>query len=352
MRELRLLVLLARPAVVLLLALFTAIGLAQAGQGENRVLLAQAFAAVLSFILFSIAINDLADVQIDRVNLAGDPRRPLVTGSGTSRDLVLIAGASAMTSLGFSAVLGWPVLLTTVAGIVVSAGYSLRPVRLADRGVVASLVLPACYVAVPNLIGMFSARHALRSSDLLLLAGLYLGFIARILLKDFRDVRGDALFGKRTFLVRHGRVWTCRFSAVAWSGGTALLLLAIHGSAALIASYAAGTVATVLLLRALSHDRGPRRDETIISALALVGRGLLISLLAALAMTQANWAMLTSAAVIAVLALITAAEMMSMLRHGPHSRLALVQAVDAPWTTPSGSACRDRCLGHGVEVRT
>jgi len=99
----------------------------------------------------------------------------------------------------------------------------------------------------------------------------------RILLKDFRDVRGDALFGKRTFLVRHGRVWTCRFSAVAWTGGTALPLLAIRGSAALICSYATGTVATVLLLRALSHDRSPRRDETIISALALVGRGLLVS---------------------------------------------------------------------------
>jgi len=46
-------------------------------------------------------------------------------------------------------------------------------------------------------------------------------------------------------------------------------------------------------------------------------------------MTQANWAVLTSAAVIAVLALITVVETMSMLCHGPQSRLALVQAVDA-----------------------
>lgn len=329
-REIRLLVLVARPAVVLLLALFTTIGLAQAGQGENHVLVAQALAAVLGFLVFSVAINDLSDQQIDRVNLPGDRRRPLVTGAGTVRDLAVIAGAAAATALGFSALLGWPVLVTTAAGLVVSAGYSVRPIRLADRGAVASLVLPACYVAVPYLIGIFAARQSLRTGDLLLLAGLYLGFIGRILLKDFRDVRGDAMFGKRTFLVRHGRVWTCRFSAVAWTVGTVLLLAALDGPTAMYASYAAGTVASVWLLTALSHDRGPRRDETIICALALIGRGLLVSLLAQLGMTQANWATWTAAVVIALLAAITAAQMASMLRHGPMSRLALALPVDVP----------------------
>ena len=87
---------------------------------------------------------------------------------------------------------------------------------------VAPLALPACYVAVPYLVGVLSARGHVRVSDLPLLAALYVGFIGRIILKDFRVVRGDALFGKRTFLVRRGRVSTCRVSAALWSAGTAL----------------------------------------------------------------------------------------------------------------------------------
>ena len=61
---------------------------------------------------------------------------------------------------------------------------------------------------------------ASESPDLALLAALYVGFVGRIVLKDFRDVVGDRLFGKRTFLVRHGRRTTCVLSAACWVGGT------------------------------------------------------------------------------------------------------------------------------------
>ena len=88
------------------------------------------------------------------------------------------------------------------------------------------MLLPACYVAVPFLTAMLAAGRRPRAADLLVLAGLYSAFVGRIVLKDFRDVRGDALFGKRTFLVRHGRVVICRFSAAFWLVGTGILTLA------------------------------------------------------------------------------------------------------------------------------
>ena len=74
-------------------------------------------------------------------------------------------------------------------------------------------------------------------TDLLLLAGLYAGFIGRIVLKDFRDVRGDALFGKRTFLVRHGRRATCRLSATFLVVGVSVLPFVRELSVALVAAY-------------------------------------------------------------------------------------------------------------------
>ena len=183
-RRVRITIVMARPAVLVLLALFTATGLAQAGHGEDRVLLAKALAVVAGFLLFSVACNDLADEAIDRINLPGDRRRPLATGAASRREFMLTGGVSAGVALAVSATLHWPAIVVTACGLALSAGYSLRPVRMADRGAVASLVLPACYVAVPYLTGIFAARAFVRPADLLLLAGLYVGFIGRILLKD------------------------------------------------------------------------------------------------------------------------------------------------------------------------
>lgn len=321
-RELRLLVLLARPAVVFLFALITAIGQTRGGQGENHVLMAEALVAVIGFLLFSVALNDIADEPIDRVNLLGDRRRPLVTGAACRRDLVVIAATCAAMSLAMSAALGWAALAVTSAGLCVSATYSLRPVRLAGRGAVAPLVLPACYVVLPYLVGLLAAGASVNGSDFVLLTGLYLGFIGRLLLKDFRDVRGDAMFGKRTFLVRHGRRWTCCFSAVSWMAGSVLIVTGVDGQAFEL-GYAVGAIGTLALLAALSRDGGPRRDEVLICAVAIVGRGLLVSLLTQLAMTSAGWAPGSMAVMIGGLAVLTAGQTITMIRRGPYTRLAM-----------------------------
>jgi 4-hydroxybenzoate polyprenyltransferase len=233
-------------------------------------------------------------------------------------------------------------VLVTAAGMCVSAGYSLRPVRLADRGAVASLVLPACYVAVPYLLGTLAgtahARDALRPGPMLLLAGLYLGFIGRILLKDFRDVRGDALFGKRTFLVRHGRGWTCAFSACCWTAGTGVILVAAHQlTVALAVAETVCAAGALTLLRVLSVDRGARRDEAIVAAIAIVGRGMVLLLLAHLSMTSVGWNAVRYDAVIAALTVLTAGPAITMARRGPVTRLVVpagLARTEAPEHSP------------------
>ena len=85
-----------------------------------------------------------------------------------------------------------------------------RPPRLtraagSTRGMVAAL-LPAAYVAVPYLVGIFSVRASLRAVELVLLGGLYVGFVGRILLKDFRDVRATPCSAsRRSWCVTGGR---------------------------------------------------------------------------------------------------------------------------------------------------
>lgn len=232
--------------------------------------------------------------------------------------MIVVAAVAAALALCASLTLHRPAAVVTVTGLIISANYSLRPVRVAARGVIAPLLLPACFVAVPYLIGVYAARGSLRHGDLLLLAGLYVGFIGRILLKDFRDVRGDELFGKRTFLVRHGRGWTCRFSAACWIAGTIMVVTAArHPSIFLIAANAVLLIAALLLLRALSAERGARRDEWLVAAIAVVGRGTILTLLAHLAVTNARWPALWYGAVLTALTACTLAQAVIMARRGP-----------------------------------
>ena len=225
--RLRLVLLEARPAVVFLLGLSGAVGLALSGRANDPV--------------------------------------------SVARLLVLAAGAAVVTASA-AATQGLTSLLLTLAGLAVAAAYSLPPFRLSRRGVVAPLVLPALFVGVPFVLGVLAGR-GLRLGDVVLLAALYVGFTGRIVLKDFRDVVGDRLFGKRTFLVRHGRGPTCVLSGVCWVAGTAALVVATPGVtwwyAACQAVLAASAVRLVALL-AMTETH--RTEERVISSLAIVGR--------------------------------------------------------------------------------
>jgi 4-hydroxybenzoate polyprenyltransferase len=313
----------ARPPVMGLLAGYAATGFAAAGGNPHSPLaLLPALAVVAGFLVFSVSVNDLADVEIDRINLVGHHNRPLVLGLARRRELIVTAIAGAFLALGAAFAIGWPAFLVSLVGLAISAAYSLPPIRLAGRGAVASLMLPACYVTVPFLTGMALTSQRIGMANLVMLAGLYVGFVGRILLKDFRDVRGDALFGKRTFLVRHGRKATCRFAAVGWIAGSTLVLtakaMAGHSAVSLDLAYAAALIGVLALLSALAVDRGPRRDELLISAIAIVGRGQLLALLVTLSMVRAPVALLSAA--VAAVAIVTAGQAHEMVRRGPLMR--------------------------------
>jgi 4-hydroxybenzoate polyprenyltransferase len=334
--RLRVFVLMVRPAVLYLLALSLCIGLDEVGGAAGIVTVVPPVVAVVGFLLFSVALNDLADEEVDRVNLPSDPQRLLVSGVRTRAQLVVTATTSAVASLAAAAVVGWQATALVAAGLLLGAAYSLPPARLAARGAVASLVLPACFVAVPYLLGVLAAAGSVTESDLVLLVGLYLGFIGRILLKDFRDVRGDALFGKRTFLVRHGRVATCRTSAAFWAVGTLALLLALRSPSWSTTVVVTGClVASLWLLHRLADDGGPHRDEALVSALAIVGRGTMLAVLGHLATTNAGWSGGTQALVLAGILALTLGQAREMVRHGP--RLAPWDEADRQ-LVPAGSA--------------
>jgi len=319
-RRARLLVALGRPPVFLLLAMFCSTGLASGGRGDQLQGLLRPMVVVVAFLVFSVAVNDLADEAIDRVNLPGAAARPLVTGTATRREMTSVAAGAGVLALAAGMTIRWQVVLVVAGGLVLSAAYSLPPARLSGRGVLASLLLPGAYVAVPFLVGAFCAAPTLTIRELAVMSGLYVGFIGRILLKDFRDVRGDALFGKRTFLVRHGRRPTCALSLACWLVGSAALAISGRTSPAQVAAFAAFALSAVVFLRALSSAGGARRDERLIAALAIVGRGAMLVLLAGLDMAAANWPALAATAAVSTLTAVTLGQARAMVLRGPLTR--------------------------------
>jgi hypothetical protein len=201
---------------------------------------------------------------------------------------------------------------------VVGAAYSVPPLSLSKRGAVASLVLPLCVVAAPYLVGLLAADARLTPGDLALLGGLYAATIGRLLLKDFRDLRGDTLLGKRTFLVRYGRRATVRASAALCAlGGATLMLAAPDRGMALVCVYVVGLAMMLWLLVRLGRSSTPRLDERLISAIAILGRFLLFALLAHLSMRSLGWTALQAALVLVALGALMLGLASDMLRLGP-----------------------------------
>ncbi len=289
-RAARLVLMMIRPPLVILLLMFAALGLASAGRADGlHPLFTTVLVIIAGWFIHATVLNDLADEDIDRVNLATARGRPLVSGDATRRELLALGNAAALVALLAAWATNWRVGVVVSIGLGLNAAYSQGPIRLSHRGAVASLMLPPGYVALPYLVGALSVQPDLGAEDIVLLVGLYVIFIGRILLKDFRDVEGDGLFGKRTFLLRYGRVATCLASAACWVAGTATLLALVPLRSLLVGVFGLYLVCALHGLRRLATTTGRIAEQVTIGAIAQVGRGMAMTLLAHLTMLHKGW---------------------------------------------------------------
>ena len=210
---------------------FLLLGAAAQGPIRPTVSLFLTAVALCASYVVATTVNDVADQDIDRINHPLDAGRPLVTGDASERDLWRTNAVAAPVAIIAAALAGAPTLGLTVASLAIGYSYSLRPIRLAYRTWAAPVILAVAYVLVPYGLGMFAAGGGIDTTDGLLAAALYMLFVARINLKDFRDREGDAAFGKPTLLLAHGKTATCAVSLVGVLLGN---LVESYGSAHLI----------------------------------------------------------------------------------------------------------------------
>ncbi|MGY2795042.1 homogentisate phytyltransferase / homogentisate geranylgeranyltransferase [Thermostichus sp. MS-CIW-36] len=173
-----------------------------------------AWAACLAANVYIVGLNQLTDVEIDRIN---KPHLPLAAGSLSWRQGVGIVVGCGVASV-LLAMAGIPYLLLTVLlsnGI--GTAYSLPPLRLKRFPLAAS----ACIYSVRGLIvnlGLYSHFQQVMqervelSAPIVWLTGFMSIFgLVIALFKDIPDMEGDRQFAIATFSLRFGPERISRF---------------------------------------------------------------------------------------------------------------------------------------------
>lgn len=260
-----------------------------------------------SLYISATCFNDAADIDIDKINLKGDLSRPLITTNVTARQLQAL-GVIALGLAIIAAVLVNPLYLLLVAmGIVLNICYSVPPVRMSHRGILASLWLSVSYVVLPFLAGIFIANKPISHQTWYLLVGMYAGFVGRILLKDFRDYEGDKKFNKLNFLVRHGPAATSLASAIAWGIGDLILSGLFYSRFPLmVILFQPLSLILFYQLYLLAHEKKYKRKLAEVAVVGRMGNAVTLALLAALTLQAFDYGTAQNNLIIIGVALIVA----------------------------------------------
>jgi homogentisate phytyltransferase / homogentisate geranylgeranyltransferase len=164
--------------------------------------------AGLAVNVYIVGINQIEDVDIDRVN---KPFLPLAAGDMTHEQARAIVAASAGLAIVLAVTQGAVETVAVLAGIVVGTAYSTPPLRLKRYPALASLSISGVRSVVVNLGVYAHFSLALGGGSVSIPAPVWaltlvvLPFsLAIAILKDVPDAEGDRRFRIMTFTVRLG----------------------------------------------------------------------------------------------------------------------------------------------------
>jgi homogentisate phytyltransferase/homogentisate geranylgeranyltransferase len=185
--------------------------------------------AAISVNVFIVGINQISDVEIDRVN---KPFLPIAAGELTRERAWLIVAAAGILPLVLGLTQGALETAAVAAALAVGAAYSVPPLRFKRFPLVASLCVSGVRAAIVNLGVTAHFTSALGGETTIpaavwALTAFVLPFsLAIAILKDVPDAEGDRRYAIATFTVRHGGRAVMR-------AGLAVLTLAYVGMAVL-----------------------------------------------------------------------------------------------------------------------
>ncbi|KAJ8750650.1 hypothetical protein K2173_015831 [Erythroxylum novogranatense] len=181
--------------------------------------LLEALTAALMMNIYIVGLNQLTDIEIDKVN---KPYLPLASGEYSMGTGVVIIISFAIMSFWLGWIVrSWPLLWALFISFVLGTAYSmnlplLRWKRFAVVAAMCILAVRAVIVQLAFFLHMQShvyGRPATFSKPLIF-ATAFMSFFSVViaLFKDIPDMEGDKIFGIQTFTVSLGQkrvFWTC-----------------------------------------------------------------------------------------------------------------------------------------------
>lgn len=212
--------------------------------------------------------NDTADYAIDQANKRN---LPLTKGRLSRRNLQLLQLALVAVIGG---VIAWSQsILLFVAAIlfgIIGWAYSLPPLRLGHRGLLAPLSLSIYYAVIPFQLAWLQHTQPNVVMGIWTSVSLIFLSVAYLLYKDFKDVVGDRQFSKRTPLVIYGATITKRLSIASAIAGLGISYLA--GGVGPITLILGGVALTCLI----EQYRRPQPSPLLLQSYCLAAFGAVI----------------------------------------------------------------------------
>jgi len=172
--------------------------------------LSAALASALLLTGASNAINQIADVETDRINR---PERPIPSGSISVREAWTATAVLSAAALALAAAVGAAYLLCVAATIPITASYSLPPLRLKRLPFAAGAAIATPRGLLLVVAGWAAGGGAARREAWVLGVLAWLYVFGASTTKDFADVPGDRATGCVTLPIRWGAKRASRFVA-------------------------------------------------------------------------------------------------------------------------------------------
>ena len=233
---------------------------------------ASALVPALLMNVFITGLNQLCDVDIDRVN---KPHLPVASGELSVHHARLVVGACLVAALALGRRSSAPVQRVLAGSAALGAAYSAPPLRLKRSPLLAALsivvvrgvLVNACFYAHARANLAPRARAAAAARLPLVVAFFSLLGVAIALMKDVPDTQGDTTFGVETYARRGGRprVFALASGLLGGTLGAGALALGVaaaraaapaHAPARLALGAALGGVALDARRRAARVDAG------------------------------------------------------------------------------------------------
>ncbi len=184
--------------------------------------------------VYIVGLNQLYDVEIDRVN---KPDLPLASGKLSMATGWWIVGITGVMSLAISLGLGQWLFATVATSLAIGTAYSLPPIRLKQFPLFAAICILTVRGCIVNL-GLFAhfdrvlgGGQDLPLSIWILTAFILVFTIAIAIFKDVPDLEGDRQYQIQTFTIILGKAtvfnltrWTITFAYLGTIGAGIFML--------------------------------------------------------------------------------------------------------------------------------